>query len=370
MALYLRSPILAALSVTRSCNLKCVHCYALGGAPAENELSTSELENVIRQILDMEVLNVDFLGGEPFMRDDFTAMARMVSDNGTLLNVTTNGTMITEEWLDGFDRRLGLLRIAVDSPDPDAHDRFRGSRGAWSKTVQAIRAAVRRRVNVTIVTTFHRRNVNDLEGMVELALELGVRGFANTFLLPSGRGKDLIEDVFSPEEARDFCRRWGETRRRLVREGRRLTLIDESPLTILMADEPGYESEFLRSMAHSGPGNRSLGRACTAGFIQMHMTPTGHLIPCGGMEGLTELCQEDNDVRRRKVKDIWEDAWIFRAMRDRLVPDQPLSVKDKCQRCRLLGQCGGGCRAAAYLKYGDFEHADPFCWYEPDGDVR
>jgi len=366
MGLLLRSPVLAALSITRACNLRCVHCYAEGGEPQENELSTAEMQDVLRQLLEMEVLNVDFLGGEPFMRDDFPELFKMVSANGTLVNVTTNGTMITEEWLDTVDQRISLLRIAIDSADPDTHDRFRGCPGAWRKTTQAVRAAVQRGINVTIVTTFHRRNVDELETLVELALDLGVRGYANTLLLPSGRGSALNDDVFAPEEARDFCRRWGEMRRRLAREGRPLTLIDETPLTILLAEEPGYESAHLTLTTHPQPGDRVLGRACTAGFFQLHMTPSGHLIPCGGMEGLPELCTDENDVRRRPVKDIWETAWIFRVMRDRLAVDRPHSVQGKCARCRFLPFCGGGCRAAAYLKHGDFSQADPFCWYEPE----
>lgn len=365
----LRGPILAAMSITQKCNLRCTHCYASAGptASTENELTTAEMLDVMAQMRDMGVLNFDFLGGEPLTRPDLPVLAKWVMEQQIRTNLTTNAVMLTEEWLDRFDKRISLLRIAVDSADPDQHDRFRGMPGAWQKTVHAIRMAVKKGLNVTIVTTFHRGNANQLDDMVNLSLDLGVRAFANTLLLPAGRGMDLQDNVFSPEEARQFCMAWGQKRDELTRQGKRLTLIDETPLTALLASEPGYENEYVRLSGNFGSG--AARRACTAGFIQVHLTPTGHLLPCGGMEGIPELRTEANNVRRHSVREIWEKAPLFQAMRDRMYPDRPFSVSVKCKECAYLPYCGGGCRAAAYLKHGDFLHPDPFCWLEAEEGV-
>lgn len=363
MSIELRGPLLASLSITRECNLKCNHCYASGGTKADNELNTEELLNVIDQFIESGALNFDFLGGEPFMRTDLTALIERCIERGIHVNVTTNGTKLSRAWLDKFDKKLGLLRIALDSVDPEKHDSFRGVQGAWAETIKGIRSAVERGVNVTVVTTFHRRNVHELDQLVDFMLELGVNAYANTILLPSGRGAQLNEDVLSPSELRAFCLAWGQKRSKLQEKKLPLALIDEHPLTTLLTSEKGYEGQHYQVNERL-----SKGRACTAGFIQAHMTPSGHLIPCGGMEGISELHTDDNDVRKRSVNEIWMNSWIFRAMRDRMYQDRPFSIIDKCKECKYLPFCGGGCRAASYLKYGDFYHTDPQCWYDPEGE--
>ncbi|GLC30102.1 radical SAM/SPASM domain-containing protein [Clostridium omnivorum] len=360
----LKAPIFAALSITKKCNLKCVHCYASGGERDKNELTDDELKNVIKQLIDMGILNIDFLGGEPFERENFPELIQMVIDAGLRLNVTTNGTLITEDWLDKYGKNISLLRIALDSPIPEEHDKFRGVPGSWHKTYNSVKSAVDRKINVTLVTTYHRKNTHQLSDMVSLAANLGVAGYANTCLFPSGRGKSLEEDVFSVEDMKEFLTEWGNQRKILKEKNIRLKLIDETPITILLADKSGYENEYLTFKANCANKTPTC-RACTAGLLQVHLTPTGHLIPCGGMEGIKELQTDDNDVRLHSIEHIWKNSWIFNAMRDRLYTDKPYSINDKCNKCEFLQYCGGGCRAAAYLTHGNFEKADSFCWYEP-----
>ena len=36
-------------------------------------------------------------------------------------------------------------------------------------------------------------------------------------------------------------------------------------------------------------------------------------------------------------------------------------IKGKCQDCKFIKNCGG-CRANAYIKYGDYLQGDDVCW--------
>ena len=54
---------------------------------------------------------------------------------------------------------------------------------------------------------------------------------------------------------------------------------------------------------------------------------------------------------------------MFRDLRD------PSALDGKCGVCRYQSLCGG-CRARAYAATGSFLAEEPFCSYQPAGDVR
>ena len=72
----LRVPVSGSIELTRSCNLKCIHCY-LGknnpdGRNADRELNTSQWKQVIDEITEAGCLFLLMTGGEPFLRKDFS----------------------------------------------------------------------------------------------------------------------------------------------------------------------------------------------------------------------------------------------------------------------------------------------------------
>jgi len=58
-------------NITRSCNLKCVHCYAHAtGEAAKDELSTEEGKQLLDDLAEFGTPVVLFSGGEPLVRKD------------------------------------------------------------------------------------------------------------------------------------------------------------------------------------------------------------------------------------------------------------------------------------------------------------
>ncbi|MBM4450179.1 MAG: SPASM domain-containing protein, partial [Chloroflexi bacterium] len=60
----------------------------------------------------------------------------------------------------------------------------------------------------------------------------------------------------------------------------------------------------------------------------------------------------------RGFKEIWENANLFRELRDLS------NIKGKCRICEYKRVCGG-CRARAYEATGDYLQEEPYCIYEP-----
>src|SRR5215212_8534521 len=89
-----RRPIVV-WNLTRTCNLKCVHCYTDSAAQKyPNELSTDQCKEVLKDLADFKVPAVLFSGGEPLVRQDLFELAAYARELGLHVVLSTNGTLI------------------------------------------------------------------------------------------------------------------------------------------------------------------------------------------------------------------------------------------------------------------------------------
>jgi radical SAM protein with 4Fe4S-binding SPASM domain len=110
---------------------------------------------------------------------------------------------------------------------------------------------------------------------------------------------------------------------------------------------------FLFSNA-AGDGRSEGSMGCSAGYDTL----------CIGADGMAYPCHLLHDIPLGNVldtglKSIWNGSAALNDMR--LVRKEDMS--GACQECRFApGACRGGCRAAAYLEYGDLREKDPTCF--------
>ena len=93
-------PLAGTVELTNKCNLKCLHCYIRPSgeeASGENgELSTDQWINILGQAIDCGCLFLTLTGGEILVRPDFWQIYKYVKSKGTVVNLFTNGTKITD----------------------------------------------------------------------------------------------------------------------------------------------------------------------------------------------------------------------------------------------------------------------------------
>ena len=101
------------------------------------------------------------------------------------------------------------------------------------------------------------------------------------------------------------------------------------------------KSKTLRAVAEFIGG-------CGAGRIYMAIQPDGTVTPC------VFLPIPVGNLRRDKLKEIWEKNKLINDLKDKDLLKQP------CGSCEFRYICGG-CRARAYAYFGDYLAADPGC---------
>ena len=196
-----RRPIVV-WNLTRTCNLKCVHCYTDSCAMKyPDELTTAQCKTVLDDLGDFKVPAVLFSGGEPLVRPDVLELAEYARSRNLHVVLSTNGTLIDA----AKARRLKELEfsyvgISLDSAIPAIHDEFRGVKGAFERTMRGFRHCVEAGQKVGLRLTLTRHTVQDLGRIFDFLEAEGIDRACFYHLCPSGRGKSLL--TLTPEQSR------------------------------------------------------------------------------------------------------------------------------------------------------------------------
>lgn len=192
-------PVSVCWSPIVRCNLACPHCLDDKTVP---ELGRSERTEIATRIASSGVLGVDVSGGEPLLIRDLPTLLDVLVDGGCAVSVTTNGTHLPRR-AEALARRVDAIRVSLDGPDPDQHDRWRGQ-GSFAKAVSGIRAAIAHGIPTQIQTVLMRSTVAALPALVDLADRLGVHGLTVLQYLPIGEGTSLAQaEQVLDDEAHD-----------------------------------------------------------------------------------------------------------------------------------------------------------------------
>jgi MoaA/NifB/PqqE/SkfB family radical SAM enzyme len=177
-------PLVAELFLTENCNLRCVSCSCWLDN-TKGELTTDEWKDVLRQLVALKILKVNFTGGEPLIRPDAIELMAYAHELGTgHLHLNTNGIRLTPATLARvLDAGVRSFNISVDGPNALVHDRIRGRLGAFATTIEHLRGVIDQRerlhLKVRMNFTVMRDNIAYLPDIARLAQELRVQLYLN-----------------------------------------------------------------------------------------------------------------------------------------------------------------------------------------------
>lgn len=129
----------AWIEVTNKCNLRCRHCYNESDAQNSTTMSLHDYKIVIDSLLALNVRKVQIIGGEPFF-DKFILKDMLDYTIGKfpIIEIFTNGTLISSDWIDYFAENHIHIALSVYSYNPQMHDNVTGFKGSWAKTNKII----------------------------------------------------------------------------------------------------------------------------------------------------------------------------------------------------------------------------------------
>ncbi len=340
-------------NITKSCNLKCIHCYANAVCGSNsNELSLDEAKAFIDDLEKLKTPVLLISGGEPLLRENIFEIIKYANLKGIRCTLSTNGTLIDSEVAKKIkEHKVSYVGISLDGIK-DVNDKFRGSEGAFQKALDGIRNCLLIGQKVGLRFTISKYTYPCLEAIFDLIETEKIPRVCFYHLVYSGRGFDIKNTDISKEDTRKavdlIISKTLEFHRKKL--GIEVLTVDNHADGVYIYEwakinVPDRADEVLSLLKRNG-GNRSgiaIGSVDWEGNVYIDQFTRNIVI---------------GNIRDRKFSEIWSDKdnELLSKIRNR-----KKLILGRCKECKWIDLCNGNFRARATV-LGDFWESDPACY--------
>lgn len=324
------------IETTSQCNLRCKHCYLSAAEPANNELTTEEIINIVHQLEPPSVVALS--GGEPLMRSDTIPLLQQFAKEGYRCSLLTNATLITPSVAKEIKKaKRATVQVSLESFDKHIHESIRG-KNTFELTMEGIHNLLDAGCRLRLSFTPTKLNVDTFEDYVMQTKALGIRAIHVCTYTPQGRG-DKNQDSLRLDENQLF-----EFQMLLKKLSKSIQILGDLP-SMLDIKRVGYRWD-----------------SCPlAGNI--HVISDGTIYPC-------EICCDDHfalgNIRTITLQEALESPIMCKMHEN---SRNRINIIAECKKCIWRHMCGGGCMVLSYLDNKDVNCVDYYCklrkyWFE------
>lgn len=200
-------PYVLVIEPINQCNLRCTICAAPSHRITRKKMRMSyeDFVAIIDDVRNFTQKILLFFAGEPLLNPDIFKMINYAEKNGLTVEVNTNATLLNYDNIQALlDSNLSELVISFDGPTRESYEKFRIGAN-FDEVLENIGNLCREKKKqkklkprIELQCIVMRYNEDKLDGMRELAMELGVDKL-------SFRTLGLCEYIYSEEEVKKFA---------------------------------------------------------------------------------------------------------------------------------------------------------------------
>jgi radical SAM protein with 4Fe4S-binding SPASM domain len=285
-------------------------------------------------------------GGDPLLRPDLFPIIDFASRRSVRTSLTLLPTTMLEDSVLPELKSCGLMRVSfwLHGSTAALHDPHWGVRGSYHRTLELIRRCHEVQLPVQVNTIVARRNVEDIDPMVELLTRLDIELWNVFFVVPADR-----------EQAREMLDATGHEQvfAKLYEASKRVDF------HIKTTEGQHYQRYLLQqrtSNSHGKVTEDDVGTRAPRGVNDRN----GKVFVNHKGEAFASryLPLSAGKLTEKSLFELFCESPLFVSLRD------SSRLKGKCGRCPVRNICGGS-RARAYAVTGDLFAEDPCCAYEP-----
>jgi MoaA/NifB/PqqE/SkfB family radical SAM enzyme len=249
-------PNMMSFAVNDVCNAHCEHCSFFTAVEdrSRKTLTLEQSQKLMRDGQELGVSVMNFVGGEPLLRDDLPKIVDSVDKDLSTTLMFTNGILLAKKAKTLRNAGLDSVYVSIDSSDPEKHDLFRGRKGIFKEAMKGLEKAKALGFSVGISTTLTPESFADseMDKMLELAKKFGVHEVLIFDAMPTGRYK-FRKDLLNNEN-------WVE---KIIKRSEKYNTDSSYPSVLVWA----------YSTSH-----RSVG--CSCGTSYFFLSPYGDIMSC------------------------------------------------------------------------------------------
>lgn len=330
-------PLWLLAEVTYRCPLHCAFCYNPTDYDkhTQNELTTEQWLQVLRDARKMGALQLGISGGEPLLRDDIEDLVAEAGQLGYYSNLITSGVGLTEKRIAEF-KRGGLDHIQLSMHDITKEiNNFITDTNTFALKHKVAAMIKGHGYPMVLNVVIHRYNIGHIKEILEMAEDLGADyvELANTQYY----GWSLVNrsQLMPTKEQIDHAEKITNEFRAKIGKKMQIYFV-----------VPDYFSDRPKKCMNGW------------GEVFMIVTAEGTVLPCHSARVLPNMTFPD--VKEHGLEWAWKDSPAFNKYRG------DSWMKEPCRTCPEKEKDLGGCRCQAFLLSGDAESADPVCTLSPN----
>ena len=330
------NPLALIAELTHRCPLHCVYCSNPVELPNRaDELPTETWSRVFQEAAQLGVLQTDFTGGEPLARPDILDLIRAARAAGLYVNLITSGMPMDEARLEKLiEAGLDHLQLSFQAAHGDTAQEISNTKSHAQK-LRILEWMKKVRVAVTLNFVIHRRNIDQIEEMLQIAESSSATRIEFANVQYYGWAFANRENLLPTREQLD----------------RSLTVIRNAEERLrgkirIESVVPDYYAKYPKPCM--GGWGRKL----------MLITPNGDALPCHAAKIIPGL--HFPNVMESSLREVWEASETFQKFRGESW------MQDPCKSCDRRTIDFGGCRCQALLLANDPAATDPVCTLSPN----
>lgn len=340
-------PLQVTWEMTRDCQGRAMSARTVPRPQRQGPLfSTAEAFHLIEEISEMHVPLLALTGGDPLLRPDLFPVIEFAAGRSLRTSLTLLPTARLNAGLIAELKQSGLMRVTfwVHGSTASLDDASWGIAGSHRRILEMIGTCHEVQLPVQINTLMARRNLQDVDPMVELLTRLDV-ALWNVFFLVPGSREQLGQMLTAEEHEQVFAKLYAASK--------------QVTFQIKTTEGQHYQRfvwlqrlRELRSRRRDGDSTRSAPKSVNDGRGSIFITHAGEVYPS------RFLPLSGGNVTKQSFSQVYRDSALLVSLRD------SSRLKGKCGRCEMCHVCGGS-RARAYAVTGDLFAEEPCCAYEP-----
>lgn len=327
--------------LTLACNLRCSHCGSRAGKRRPDELTTEEALDVVDSLARLGTRELSVIGGEAYLRRDWTEIVRRAAGHGMLVAMQTGARALTENRLRaGVAAGLKGLGVSLDGLR-EHHDRVRGVPGAFDHGLLTLRRARELGLKTSVNTQIGPQTIADLPGILENMIEVGATHWQLQLTVAMGNAVDNPELLLQPYQLLELMPLLAE----LYHEGRR------NGVLMIPGNNIGYFGPY-EHMWRTGGSEYDHWTGCSAGQTSIGIESDGTVKGC---PSLATVGYAGGNVRELTIEEIWN-----RSRHDGSLRPETERMWGFCGSCYYRDVCRGGCTWTSHSLLGKAGN-NPYC---------
>ncbi|MCX7698721.1 MAG: mycofactocin radical SAM maturase [Candidatus Goldbacteria bacterium] len=324
----LSAPVNITWEITKKCNLNCTHCLSFDLQElCTYELTFEQCKVIIDELSKLQVFQINFGGGEPFLREDFIDILYYVQSKNITACISTNAIILNKTIVDNLIQIKDLyIQVSLDGATERTNDLIRG-KNTFKRIISGIELLLNNGFpssNMSTNTVVTSINFMEIPEIYNIGRRYGIKTRLSRFR-PSGNAKKVWQEY------------------RLSKQQL------EELVFFLNAYKDVLTGDSFFSITSEERSKLGL-NICGAAKLTCSVQPDGSVYPCAFLQ---DKYFKAGNILENSLKFIWDNSYIFKKLRRLRI--------QSCENCERFNICHGGCPAVAFFLTNSVYCSDPEC---------